>query len=70
MAKDYWGGGESRKPVVLTGLIAYIDIDWKNTVIMNTSPDFQEEKEIRVLKGSPILLLSIDDKIINKEYMA
>jgi hypothetical protein len=58
-AQAYWSRGGDE--YVLHGFVRSQDIDWHNTILMNISLHFQEEREIRTEKMTQVSLVGIYD---------
>jgi hypothetical protein len=59
-AEAYWDEGKNKHDVLMSIVIDEKHVDWKETFIMNTSPQYMEEKEIRLFKNTPIKLVSLN----------
>lgn len=66
-AEAHWGWSAKRRTAVLTAEIDERLIDWKTTMELNSHPDYFEEREIRLVKNTPIKLksITIDDNEID-----
>lgn len=61
-----WGGESEGVVVVLHGMVAPQHVDWRNTILANMDyHNGDTEFEMRVIKGSPIHLLSIIEPYAN-----
>ena len=62
-AVAYWGKGKKLEAVIEIEIDEKY-INWQETLAMNMSPDFSEEKEIRLFKNTPINInrISINGK--------
>lgn len=67
-AEPHWGY-DSNSPftVIMQATVDETSVNWDETIQMNINPGYTEEKEIRLVKGSKIQILSIkiDDKEID-----
>jgi hypothetical protein len=54
-AHPHWGGyGEGDVGWMMQATVPVSAIDWETTLVMSGQPDFEEEKEIRLLEGAPV----------------
>jgi hypothetical protein len=60
-AEAHWGGHdhEGHGPVtwVMEALIPTTSIDWPTTLSQNANPDYEEEREIRILSSAPVEMI-------------
>ena len=64
-AEAHWGNQKHKHTYVFHGIVNIEDVDWNESFIVNSSPNYYEEKETRVIKGKPIDLVGI---YINNKY--
>jgi len=68
-AEPHWGYNNKEKPnlITLESEINQDYIDWIETIKMNMNPSYEEEKEIRLFKNTPLKITNIylNDKSIN-----
>lgn len=63
-AEPHWGYGVAPVEVLIEAEVFQNAIDWVSTVRMNINPSYEEEKEIRLKKGSS---LSLKEITVNSE---
>jgi hypothetical protein len=60
-AEAHWGGHdhEGHGPVTwkMEALLTTSQIDWPVTLTMNANPDYEEEKEVRILPNTPVQIV-------------
>jgi hypothetical protein len=62
-AEAHWGYDKGLKEVTLESSVSIDAIDWITTMQLNINPFYNEEKEIRVIAGTPLKLIAVyDDK--------
>lgn len=58
-AESHWGDFNKKNEVVIESEINEKYINWEETIYQNIHPNYQEEKEIRLFKNTPIIIKSI-----------
>ena len=56
-AQPHWGG--AGKTIAMYAQIPGHCVNWKSTLIKNSVPSYQDEKEIEVIEGSPVTVQAI-----------
>lgn len=77
-ADTHWGNFDKKHTAIIETEVDENMIDWKDTISMNMHPNFNEEKEIRLFKNTPIKINSIEfngkdidiSNIKNKTFLA
>lgn len=66
-ADAHWGYDSSKRTAILTAIIDERLVDWKTTMEQNSHLDYFGEREIRLVKNTPIKLksITIDDTEID-----
>ena len=61
-AETHWGFNQSLKTIMIESSIKSEYVDWVETLQLNISPLYEEEKEVRLFKNTPIKIKAIYDQ--------
>jgi hypothetical protein len=58
-AEPHWGYDNLKREIMIESKINEKYVNWIETLQQNINPNFEEEKEIRLFKNTPIKILAI-----------